>query len=59
MKLNKINVLITAIASMLGSILLAAGPRSANVAIELSIFMAKCGFALLMLFSCMEKEGEE
>lgn len=56
MKLNKINIIITAIGTLVGAFLLSAGPHATNVAMELSIFMSKCAFVLFMLFCCMEKE---
>ena len=56
MKLNKNNVLGTAIGALVGAFLLSAGPHATNVAMELSIFMSKCAFGLFMLFCCMEKE---
>jgi hypothetical protein len=56
MKLNKNNVLGTAIGALVGAFLLSAGPHATNVAMEFSIFMSKCAFGLFMLFCCMEKE---
>lgn len=56
MKLNKNNVLCAAIGSGIGAVLLAEGPHPTNVAIEMSIFVSKCAFVLLMVYVCMEKE---
>jgi hypothetical protein len=41
---------------MIGAMLLAAGPHPTNVAMELSIYMTKCAFALLLLYTCIEKQ---
>lgn len=56
MKLNRTNVLVSGIGAIIAAVLLGAGPRSTNIAMELSIFMSKCAFALLLLYTCMEKE---
>lgn len=56
MKLNRTNVLVSGIGAIIAAVLLGAGPRSTNIAMELSIFMSKCAFGLFMLFCCMEKE---
>jgi hypothetical protein len=56
MKLNRTNVLVSGIGSIIAAVLLGAGPRSTNIAMELSIFSIKCAFALLLLYTCMEKE---
>lgn len=56
MKLNRNNVLGAAIGSGIGAFLIAAGPRPTNVAMEMSIFVFKCVFVLLLVYVCMEKE---
>ena len=56
MKLKKTNVLVATIGSGIGAFLLVAGPHPTNVALEMSIFVYKCAFVLLMVYTCMEKE---
>lgn len=56
MKLKKTNVLSATIGSALAAFLMAAGPNPTNVALEMSIFVSKCAFVLLMVYTCMEKE---
>jgi len=56
MNLNKTQVLCASIGSMIGAMLIAAGPHPTNVAMELSIYMTKCAFALLILYTCIEKQ---
>lgn len=56
MKLNKTTVLGAAIGSGIGGFLLTAGPHPTNVAMEMSIFVSKCAFVLLIVYTCMEKE---
>lgn len=56
MKLKKTNVLAAAIGSGIAAFLLATGTHPTNVAMEMSIFVSKCAFVLLMVYTCMEKE---
>lgn len=56
MKLNRNNVLATAIGTFISVFLLSFTPNPSNTGMEFRIFLSKYAFVLLMLYICMEKE---
>ena len=56
MIINRSNVLGATIGVFIASFIIGAGPSPTNIALDMSIFMCKCAFVLLIIFACSKEK---